>query len=102
MSARTQRLPTFPGLPLVEVSRAPAQDGTLFTVRLADQRGRPLSDAEVTLRQKSTDGYVRETTLEPISPAGSYRGALPASPGRQSLTVRVVLGDRRMEMPVGE
>jgi hypothetical protein len=99
---RTERLPDFPGLPRVDVIRAPGQDGTTFTVRLTDQRGSPMSGAQVTLRQKSTDGYVRETTLEPIAPAGSYRGAVPIASGRQSLTVRVVLGDRRVEMPVSE
>jgi hypothetical protein len=99
---RTERLPDFPGLPRVDVTRAPGQDGTTFTVRLTDQRGSPMSGAQVTLRQKSTDGFVRETTLEPIAPAGSYRGAVPTASGRQSLTVRVVLGDRRVEMPVSE
>ena len=101
-ATRTERLPDFPGLPRVDVTRAPGQDGTTFTVRLTDQRGSPMSGAQVTLRQKSNDGYVRETTLEPIAPAGSYRGAVPAASGRQSLTVRVVLGDRRVEMPVSE
>ena len=99
---RTERLPDFPGLPRVDVTRAPGQDGTTFTVRLTDQRGSPMSGAQVTLRQKSTDGFVRETTLEPIAPAGSYRGAVPTASGRQSLTVRVLLGDRRVEMPVSE
>ncbi|HEU5191566.1 MAG TPA: hypothetical protein VFX14_17915 [Methylomirabilota bacterium] len=101
-ATRTERLPDFPGLPRVDVTRAPGQDGTTFTVRLTDQRGSPMSGAQVTLRQKSNDGYVRETTLEPIAPAGSYRGAVPIASGRQSLTVRVVLGDRRVEMPVSE
>jgi hypothetical protein len=102
-SVRTQRLPDFPGLPRVEVSRAPSREGTTFTVRLADPRGRPLPDAQVWLRQKSTDGFVRETPLEPVSPAGSYRGAVPVGARRANeLTVRIVLGDRRMEMPVAE
>jgi hypothetical protein len=99
---RSQRLPDFPGLPRVDVSRAPGQDATTFTVRLTDQRGSPMSGAHVTLRQRSTDGHVRETMLEPIAPAGSYRGAVPTASGRQSLSVRVVLGDRRVEMPVSE
>ena len=101
-ATRTQRLPDFPGLPHVDVSRAPGQDGITFTVRVTDQRGSPMSGAQVMLRQKSTDGHVRETMLEPIAPAGSYRGALPTAPGRQTLTVRVVLGDRRVEMPLSE
>jgi hypothetical protein len=101
-ATRTQRLPDFPGLPHVDVSRASGQDGTTFTVRVTDQRGSPMSGAQVMLRQKSTDGHVRETMLEPIAPAGSYRGALPTAPGRQTLTVRVVLGDRRVEMPLSE
>ena len=102
-AARSQRLPDFPGLPRVEVSRASGGDSTTFTVRLTDPRGRPLPDAQVWLRQKSTDGFVRETPLEPVSPAGSYRGAVPGSARRaDELTVRIVLGDRRMEMPVTE
>jgi hypothetical protein len=102
-SARSQRLPDFPGLPRVEVSRASSADITTFTVRLTDPRGRPLPDAQVWLRQKSTDGFVRETPLEPVSPAGSYRGAVPVG-GRRAdeLTLRIVQGDRRMEMPVAE
>jgi hypothetical protein len=102
-ATRSQRLPEFPGLPRVEVSRAAGADSTTFTVRLTDPRGRPLPDAQVWLRQKSTDGFVRETPLEPVSPAGSYRGAVPGAAKRADvLTVRVVLGDRRMEMPVAE
>ena len=102
-SVRSQRLPEFPGLPRVEVSRASGGDSTTFTVRLTDPRGRPLPDAQVWLRQKSTDGFVRETPLEPVSPAGSYRGAVPVG-GRRAdeLTLRIVQGDRRMEMPVAE
>jgi hypothetical protein len=102
-SPRSQRLPDFPGLPRVEVSRATAADITTFTVRLTDPRGRPLPDAQVWLRQKSTDGFVRETPLEPVSPAGSYRGAVPGGTRRaDELTLRIVQGDRRMEMPVAE
>ena len=102
-SARSQRLPDFPGLPRVEVSRASSADITTFTVRLTDPRGRPLPDAQVWLRQKSTDGFVRETPLEPVSPAGSYRGAVPGGTRRaDELTLRIVQGDRRMEMPVAE
>ena len=102
-SVRTQRLPDFPGLPRVEVSRAPSPEGTTFTVRLADPSGRALSDAQVWLRQKGSDGFVRETPLEPVSPAGSYRAAVPGSARRaDELSVRIVLGNKRMEMPVTE
>jgi hypothetical protein len=100
---RSQRLPEFPGLPRVEVSRAASPDATTFTVRLTDPRGQPLPDAQVWLRQKSTDGFVRETPLEPVSPAGNYRGAVAGGPRREeTLSVRVVLGDRRMEMPLAD
>ena len=102
-SVRSQRLPEFPGLPRVEVSRAASADITTFTVKLTDPRGRPLSAAQVWLRQKSTDGFVRETPLEPVSPAGSYRGAVAGGTRHaDQLTVRVELGDRRMEMPVAD
>ena len=83
--------------------RAASPGGTTFTVWLADPRGRPLPDAEVWLRQNSTDGFARETKLEPVSPAGSYRGAVPVDGRRPGhLTLRVLLGDRRIEMPVGD
>jgi hypothetical protein len=101
-SARSQRLPEFPGLPRVEVSRAPSAEGTTFTVRLTDPRGRALTDAQVWLRQQSPNGVVRETPLEPVSPAGSYRAAVPVTAGREALTVRIDLGDRRVEMPLGD
>jgi hypothetical protein len=102
-AARSQRLPVFPGLPRVEVSRAPSAEATTFTVRLTDPRGRPLPDAQVWLRQKSLDGFVRETRLDPVTPAGSYRGAVPSDGRRgEGLTVRFVLGDMRGEMPVAD
>jgi cytoskeletal protein RodZ len=101
--ARTQKLPDFPGLPRVEVMRAASPGGTTFTVSVVDSRGRPLPDAEVWLRQQSSDGFVRETKLEPVSPAGSYRAAVPTDGRRPgALTLRLVLGDRRIEMPVGD
>jgi hypothetical protein len=99
-SVRSQRLPEFPGVPRVEVSRAPSPEGTTFTVRLTDTRGQPLADALVSLRQRSTDGFIRETQLDPVSPAGSYRGAVVGGTRRDELTVRVVLGDKRIEMPL--
>jgi hypothetical protein len=100
-AVRSQRLPVFPGLPRVEVSRAASPDTTTFTVRLTDPRGRPLSDAQVWLRQKSLDGFVRETRLDPVTPAGSYRGVVPTDTRREdAVTVRFVLGDMRGEMPV--
>ena len=100
---RSQTLPVFPGLPRVEVMRAASPEGTTFTVWLADPRGRPLPDAEVWLRQTTSDGFSRETKLEPVSPAGSYRAAVPADGRRPGpLTLRVLLGDRRIEMPVAD
>ncbi len=98
---RSQTLPVFPGLPRVEVSRASSPDGTTFTVRLTDPRGRPLPDAQVWVRQRMLDGFVRETRLDPVTPAGSYRGAVPTETRRpEAVTVRFVLGDMRAEMPV--
>ena len=102
-AARSQRLPDFPGLPRVEVSRTPGAEGTIFTVRLSDPRGRPLPDAQVWLREKSGNGFVRETPLGPVSPAGSYRGAVQGGTRRSDeLTVRIELGDRRVEMPLAD
>jgi hypothetical protein len=98
-----RRLPTFAGLPRVEIGRAAGADGTTFTVRLADPAGRPLSDAQVSLRQTLGDGSVRETPLEAVSPPGSYRGAVPGAVRRgEALALRVDLGNRRVEMPVTE
>jgi hypothetical protein len=100
-ATRGRTLPIFPGLPRVEVSRATGAEGTTFTVRLADPAGRPLRDAHVSLRQTMGDGSVRETPLEPVSPPGSYRGAVPGAVRRgDALALRVDLGDRRVEMPV--
>jgi hypothetical protein len=101
VSTRTRSLPTFPGLPRVEVSRAAGAEGTTFTVRLTDPAGRPLSDAYVSLRQTLGDGRVRETPLEPTSPPGSYRGSVPGTVRRgDPLALRMDLGNRRVEMPV--
>jgi hypothetical protein len=101
VAVRSQTLPVFPGLPRVDVSRAVSPDITTFTVRLTDPRGRPLPDAQVWLRQKSVDGFVRETRLDPVTPAGSYRGAVPTDTRPPAgVTVRFLLGDMRGEMPV--
>ena len=87
----------------MEVSRTPGAEGTIFTVRLTDPRGRPLPDAQVWLREKSGNGFVRETPLGPVSPAGSYRGAVQGGTRRSDeLTVRIELGDRRVEMPLAD
>jgi hypothetical protein len=100
-AVRSQTLPVFPGLPRVEISRASSPDVTTFTVRLTDPRGRPMPDAQVWVRERLLDGFVRETRLDPVTPAGSYRGAVPVDTRRsEAITVRFVLGDMRGEMPV--
>jgi hypothetical protein len=94
--------PRFAGLPRVELSReAGAASGT-YAVRIVDPAGRPLGDAEVLLLARMPDGTVENVRMDFYPEHGTYRGALP--PSRSSpvdLRVRVITGDKRVEIPLG-
>ena len=64
--------------------------------------GRPLPTADVRIRRQLVDGGIRETQLVATTP-GSYRGALPnAGANTNGLTMRILLGSLRYEVPLAE
>ena len=90
------------GLPRVELSREPAASGGVYAVRIVDPAGKPLEDAEVLLLARMPDGTVENVRMDFSPDHGTYRGALP--PARSSpvdLRVRVITGDKRVEIPLG-
>ena len=94
--------PRFAGLPRVELSREPGAPGGTYSVRIADPAGKPLGDAEVLLLARMPDGTVENVRMDFYPDHGTYRGTLP--PTRSSpvdLRVRVITGDKRVEIPLG-
>ena len=92
------------GLPRFEMTRERDAEGrtAAITVRVTDTAGRPLPTADVRIRRQLGDGGIRETQLVATTP-GSYRGALPnAGPNTNGLTMRILLGDLRYEVPLAE
>ena len=94
--------PRFAGVPSVDVSREPGSPTGMYSARILDPAGRPLSDADVLLLARMSDGTVENVRMQFFPDRGTYRGALP--PTRSSLVdlrVRVITGDKRIEIPVG-
>ena len=94
--------PRFAGVPSVDVSREPGSTTGMYSARILDPAGRPLSDADVLLLARMSDGTVENVRMQFSPDRGTYRGALP--PTRSSLVdlrVRVITGDKRIEIPVG-
>jgi hypothetical protein len=94
--------PRFAGMPSVDVSREPGSPTGIYSARIVDPAGRPLGDADVLLLARMSDGTVENVRMEFSPDRGTFRGALP--PTRSSLVdlrVRVITGDKRIEIPVG-
>ena len=94
--------PRFAGVPSVDVSREPGSPPGMYSARILDPAGRPLSDADVLLLARMSDGTVENVRMQFSPDRGTYHGALP--PTRSSLVdlrVRVITGDKRIEIPVG-
>ncbi len=92
------------GLPRFEMTRERDAEGrtAAITVRVTDTAGRPLPTADVRIRRQLVDGGIRETQLVATTP-GSYRGALPnAGANTNGLTMRILLGSLRYEVPLAE
>jgi hypothetical protein len=97
---RSPRTPRFPGVPEVTLVRGPGQ-GADYTVLIADAAGRPLPGAEVSLVGRRPNGTVFDTPLGPGREPGTYLGGVPRDGGEfVDLRVRVVMGDKRVEIPV--
>jgi hypothetical protein len=92
--------PRFPDLPRVDVSREAGANG-IYSARIVDPAGRPIADADVLLLARMSDGTVENIMMHFYPDRGIYRGALPAT--RASivyLRLRVITGDKRLEIPV--
>jgi len=93
--------PRFSGVPHVELSREPGSAGGRYAVRILDPAGQPLSNAEVLLMAQMADGTVENVRLDFYPDRGTYRGALPpTSSSPIDLRVRVITGDKRVEIPL--
>jgi hypothetical protein len=93
--------PRFAGLPRVELIREGGSSGA-YAVKIADPAGKPLSDAEVLLIARMADGTLENVRMGFVPEQGAYRGTLP--PVRSTpvdLRIRVITGDKRVEIPVG-
>jgi hypothetical protein len=98
---RLMTSPRFPNLPRVDVSRESGAPHGIYSARILDPAGRPLSDADVLLLARMSDGTVENVRLDFFPDRGIYRGALPST--RASivyLRLRVITGDKRIEIPV--
>jgi hypothetical protein len=94
--------PRFAGLPRVELVREGSASGGAYAVKIVDPAGKPLSDAEVLLIARMADGTLENVRMGFVPEQGTYRGALP--PVRSTpidLRVRVITGDKRVEVPIG-
>src|SRR5262245_48642219 len=98
---RLMTSPRFPDLPRVDVSREPGSPNGIYSARIVDPAGRPLTDADVLLLARMSDGTVENVMMQFSPDRGIYRGALPAT--RSSivyLRLRVITGNKRIEIPV--
>ncbi len=76
---------------------------TVYTVRLVDAAGKPVTNARVTLTGRMADGMSAAAPLRASSEPGIYRGeVLFTMEGRWDLTVRVVSQGRRLALPLHE
>jgi len=76
---------------------------TIYTVRLLDGAGKPVTDARVTLTGRMADGMSAATPLRPAGEPGVYRGeVLFTMGGPWDLTIRVVRPTGRVQIPLRE
>jgi hypothetical protein len=100
-TGRLMTSPRFPDLPRVDVSRESGSPNGIYSARIVDPAGRPLTDADVLLLARMSDGTVENVMMQFSPDRGVYRGALPAT--RSSivyLRLRVITGSKRIEIPV--
>src|SRR5205814_8718016 len=93
--------PRFAGLPRVELSREAGSSGGTYSARIVDPAGKPLPDAEVLLLARMPDGTVDNVRMDSYPDRGTYRGSLPTASSPVDIRVRVITGDKRVEIPLG-
>ncbi|HET7875750.1 MAG TPA: hypothetical protein VFN71_09505 [Methylomirabilota bacterium] len=95
-------LTAFAGLPRIEViGRSQTRERISYTLRLSDDAGKPLGGADVSIEGRTADGTAFRERLTPAGPPGTYRATLRAA-GPSDFRVRVVLGDKRFEVPLAD
>ncbi len=92
--------PRFAGLPRVELSREAGSSGGTYSARIVDPAGKPLPDAEVLLLARMPDGTVENVRMDFYPDRGTYRGSLPTASSPVDIRVRVITGDKRVEIPL--
>jgi cell division protein FtsN len=93
--------PRFAGLPRVELSREASSSSATYSARIVDPAGKPLPDAEVLLLARMPDGTVENVRMDFYPDRGTYRGSLPTASSPVDIRVRVITGDKRVEIPLG-
>jgi hypothetical protein len=69
--------------------------------RIVDPAGRPLPNADVLLLARMPDGTVENVRMDYLPERGAYRGSLVTTHSSPvDLRVRVILGDKRVEIPL--
>ena len=91
----------------VELASRPSRPGTRgeteYVLRLVDGAWRPVIGAQVTLLGGMADGMTVVAPLRASGDPGIYRGrVLFTMEGRWELTLRVVRGGKRFELPLTE
>lgn len=91
----------------VQVGRQPERPTTgrktVYTVRLEDPAGTPVSGAKITLSGQMADGMSVVAPLRAAAEPGTYRGeVLYTMAGRWGLRVRVAGRSQRFEVPLVE
>ena len=76
---------------------------TIYTVRLSNSAGKPITDARVTLIGRMSDGMSAAAPLRALGEPGVYRGEiLFTMEGPWELVVRVMRQGARHEIPIRE
>ena len=83
----------------MELSREGGASAT-YSARIVDPTGKPLPDAEVLLLARMPDGTVENVRMNFYPDRGTYRGSLPTTSAPVDLRVRVITGDKRVEIPL--
>jgi hypothetical protein len=86
----------------IDVATERSGDGIMvFTVRLRERDGSPVTDAAVTVRGRRGDGELVEVGLDPASEPGVYRAAVRVR-DVTSRRLRVASAGRIQDLPLPE
>jgi hypothetical protein len=97
--------PTTVGTVRLQIYRDPERPvpgaPLMYTVRLADLSGLPLTGADVSVHGRMADGTIAQTSLESTDVAGTYSGTLLVTgSGPSDLRLRVARRQTAFEIPL--